>query len=127
MEYPMKISKFASPLVLPFIMIATVASAQESMPDKQAMPNQQAMPDKSAMPGDPMTPENPTPSNEAAMPEMQKPSASDQMATTTPDRNSAPTSVVTGQSTYPPCSATVQDQCMQGPKRKMMRKKPRSQ
>ena len=122
----MTILKFASPVILPFIMVATVASAQESMPDKQAMPNQQTMPDKSAMPGDPMAPNKPTPSNEATMPEMQKPSASDQMVTPAPDRNSAPTSVVTGQSTYPPCSATVRDQCMQVPKRNMMRKKPRS-
>ena len=122
----MKILKFASPLILPFIMVATVANAQESMPDKQVMPNQQTMPDKPTMPGDPMMPEKPTTPNESTMPEMQKPSASDPIATATPDSNAASAPVASAQATYPPCSATVKDQCMQGAKRNMMRKKPRS-
>ncbi len=122
----MKISKFAKPLILPFIMVAAVASAQENMPGKQTTPNQQTMPEKPTMPNDPTTPEKPMMSNESTTPGMQAPSASDPIATATPDPNAVPGPVATAQATYPLCSATIKDQCMQGAKRNMMRKKPRS-
>jgi hypothetical protein len=101
--------KFMAPLAL--LALPATLIAQEAKPE---------------MPEDPAAPEAapsavevaPAPTAEAAP----APAAAEPIATAAPEPAAAPVPAATAQASYPPCSATVTDQCMQGAKRKVMKK-----
>jgi hypothetical protein len=82
---------------------------------QEAAPQTPPAPEASSAP----TPTDAVPSEAAPAPE---PTASEPIATAPPEPAASPAPAATAQASYPPCSATVTDQCTQGAKRKIVRK-----
>lgn len=97
--------KFVSPLVLLALPSALFAqAAQPPMPEASAATEAPPAPTATQTPPAPAA------------------SASEPIATAAPEPAAAQAPAATGQASYPPCSATVTDQCMQGAKRKVVKK-----
>ena len=87
---------------------------------QEAAPQTPPAPEASSAP----TPSEAVPAAESAAPSeaAPAPAASEPIATAAPEPAASPAPAVTAQASYPPCSATVTDQCTQGAKRKIVRK-----
>jgi hypothetical protein len=89
---------------------------------QEAAPQTPPAPEASSAP----TPTDAVPAAESAAPSeaapAPEPAASEPIATAAPEPAASPAPAATAQASYPPCSATVTDQCTQGAKRKIVRK-----
>jgi hypothetical protein len=127
----MRVHRLVCRVVLPLAMIAAPAFAQEQMPEKPAMPEAPALPSAPETRTVP-TPTVPTPNVPTIggpISEVPVPPATPEAAPVPPaepQAQAAPAPAAAeplmAQANYPRCSATLQDQCIQGAKR-MKRKK----
>lgn len=100
--------KCAAPIAL--LALPAMLIAQEAKPEAAAAPEVPAAPAPAADAA-------PAPAAVEAAP-----AASEPIASAAPEPAAAPAPAATAQASYPRCSATVTDQCIQGAKRKLVRK-----